>query len=220
MTIERKAIAAVCMLIMTAAAQATEWFSDSAFVFLRPETSSFWTTATNSTLSLPIDCPKGATKATLTVRGAGFATRTYENIAAGFFDLELPAPVSPQDENVYDLTLTFDDGTVQTARLSVIQGLLPDAEGATRCFAPAEGTGWNAVKKRAVMPIPYGAESFTMSVNGAEPIVVDTGLGGAQGWYALMPPKSGSVSLSFVADGIGYNAILMGVSDGFSFVLR
>ena len=34
-------------------------------------------------------------------------------------------------ENVYDLTLTFDDGTVRTAKLGLIQGLSPDSEGAS-----------------------------------------------------------------------------------------
>ena len=39
--------------------------SDPAFVFLAPETSYFWRTATNSVMSLPVEFPEGATSATL-----------------------------------------------------------------------------------------------------------------------------------------------------------
>jgi hypothetical protein len=43
--------------------------SDSTFVFIKPETSFFWHTATNSTMTLPVDFPEGATSATLVVTG-------------------------------------------------------------------------------------------------------------------------------------------------------
>lgn len=43
--------------------------SESAFVFLQPETSSFWRTATNSTMSIPVYFPKNATMVDLQVEG-------------------------------------------------------------------------------------------------------------------------------------------------------
>ena len=220
MIMTRKVASLVGASLLAVASPGEEIESEPTFVFLRPETSSFWNTATNSTMTLPIDYPSGATKATLTVSGVGYETKTYPNLTGSSFELALPVPDSPQAENVYDLTLTFDDGTVRNAKLGLIQGLSQDSEGSTRCLAPAEGQVWNAIYKRAVMPIPYGTESFTMSVNGGAWTNVDTGLGGAQGWYAIKPKIGDSVSLALVADGINYAATLLGQGDGFFVILK
>ena len=220
MIMTRKVASLVGASLLAVASPGEEIESEPTFVFLRPETSSFWNTATNSTMKLPIDYPNGATEATLTVSGAGYATKTYPSLTGNSFELDLPVPDSPQAENVYDLTLTFDDGTVRTAKLGLIQGLSPDPEGSTRCLAPAEGAVWNTIKKRAVLPIPYGTTSFAMSVNGGAMTNVDTGLNGAQGWYALKPAPGDSVSLSLVAGGINYAATLLGQGDGFFVIIK
>ena len=220
MIMTRKVASLVGASLLAVATPGEEITSEPTFVFLRPETSSFWNTATNSTMTLPIDYPRGATKATLTVSGVGYATKTYSNLTESSFELELPIPDSPQHENVYDLTLTFDDGTVRTAKLGLIQGLSPDSEGSTRCLAPAEGDVWNTIKKSAVLPIPYGTESLTMSVNGGTVTDVDTGLNGAQGWYAFRPAAGDSVSLSLMVDGINYAATLLGKGDGYFVIIR
>ena len=209
MIMARKVASLVGASLLSVATPGEELTSEPTFVFLRPETSSFWNTATNNTMTLPIDYPARATKATLVVSGDKYA-KSYADITDDSFELELPPPTSPETENVYDLTLTFDEGTVRTAKLGLIQGLSPDAEGMTRCLAPAEEQVWNTVKKRAVMPIPYGTTSFTMSVNGGTWTNVDTGLNGAQGWYALKPANGDNVSLSLVADGVNYMATLLG----------
>ena len=220
MIMTRKVASLVGASLLAVATPGEEITSEPTFVFLRPETSSFWNTATNSSMTLPIDYPRGATKATLTVSGAGYAAKTYPDITESSFDLELPVPDSPQNENVYDLTLTFDEGTVRTAKLGLIQGLSPDSEGSTRCLAPAEGDVWNTIKKRAVLPIPYGTETFTMSVNGGTVTDVDTGLNGAQGWYAFRPATGDSVSLSLMVGGINYAATLLGKGDGYFVIIR
>ena len=220
MIMTRKVASLVGASLLAVATPGEEITSEPTFVFLRPETSSFWNTATNSTMTLPIDYPRGATKATLTVSGVGYAAKTYPDITESSFELELPVPDSPQNENVYDLTLTFDDGTVRTAKLGLIQGLSPDSEGSTRCLAPAEGDVWNTIKKRAVLPIPYGTETFTMSVNGGTVTDVDTGLNGAQGWYAFRPATGDSISLSLMVGGINYAATLLGKGDGYFVIIR
>ena len=220
MIMTRKVASLVGASLLAVASPGTELTSEPTFVFLRPETSPFWNTATNNTMTLPIDYPSGATKATLTVSGVGYTTLIYSNLTDSSFDMELPVPDSPQAENVYGLALTFDDGTVRTAKLGLIQGVSPDAEGTARCLAPAEGSVWNKVQRRAVMPIPYGTESFMMSVNGSEPQMVDPGLGGAQGWYALKTKNGDSVSLSLVAGGIKYAVTLLGQGDGFFVILK
>jgi hypothetical protein len=207
--------------IAALAVGAMELTSEPTFVFLCPETSSFWHTATNNVMTVPVDFPEGATSASLQVSGVAYS-RLYENIVTNSFTFELPPAESEDAENVYDLALAFNDsaGTVRTAKLGLIQGLSPDSEGSTRCLAPAEGDVWDTIKKRAVLPIPYGTESFTMSVNGGTVTEVDTGLNGAQGWYALKPNTDDSVSLSLVAGGINYAATLLGQGDGFFVIIQ
>ncbi len=220
MIMTRKVASLVGASMLAVASPGSEITSEETFVFLRPETSSFWNTATNSTMSLPIDYPNGSTKAKLEVKGIGY-DKVYEGITSDSYELELPVPDSPQTENVYDLTLTFDDGTVRTAKLGLIQGLSPDTEGATRCLAPAEGSVWNKVKYRAVLPIPYGTTSLLMQTNGGEWKELDTGLNGAQGWYALSPIGRGdNLSLSCIVDGVSYVASLIGGGDGFFVIVK
>ena len=221
MIMTRKVASLVGASLLAVASPGTEIESEETFVFLRPETSSFWNTATNSTMSLPIDYPNGATKAKLEVTGVGYS-KVYEDITSDSFDIELPVPDSPQTENVYDLKLTFDnEATVRTAKLGLIQGLSPDAEGATRCLAPAEGSVWEKVKYRAVLPIPYGTTSLSMQTNGGEWKELDTGLNGAQGWYALSPIVRGdNISLSCIVDGVSYVASLLGGGDGFFVIVK
>jgi len=70
--IARKMAALVGAAMVSVAVPAQELTSEPTFVFLRPETSSFWNTATNNTMTVPIDFPSGATSASLAVSGVGF----------------------------------------------------------------------------------------------------------------------------------------------------
>lgn len=218
MIMTRKVASLVGASLLAVATPGEEITSEPTFVFLRPETSSFWNTATNSTMTLPIDYPNGATKATLTVNGVGY-NRVYPDIAApqDSIEIDLPVPDSPKTENVYELTLAFDNGAApRTAKLGLIKGLDSGAKGSTRCIAPAQGKVWSTATGRAVLPIPYGTTSFT--VNGVEH---DTGLDGAQGWYALSPIAPGAViSLSCLADGVSYAASILGGGNGFMLIYK
>ena len=214
--IGRKTAGIVGAALTTLAVGATELESEPTFVFLRPETSSFWHTATNNTMTVPVDFPAGATSARLYVSGVAY-TKTYENVAAGEFTFELPPAESEDTENVYDLALQFNDGanTVRTAKLGLIKGLSPDAEGTTRCLAPTSGTLWGKAVKKAVLPIPYGTTS--LSVNGVE---TPTGLDGAQGWYALRIKPGELYSLSLIANEVTYAASVLGGGSGMIVIMR
>ena len=213
--IARKMATLVGAAMVSVAVPAETIESEPTFVFLRPETSSFWNTATNNTMTVPIDYPAGATSAELTVRGVDYQW-IYKDITTSEYTFDLPAATSPETENVYDLTLTFNDGTERTAKLGLVQGLSPDAEGTTRCLAPTGSKVWNKVKGRAVLPIPYGMTSF--KINGVD---TDTGLDGAQGWYALgkIDPNE-PVSLSMTADGKEYMASLLGGGAGLMLIFK
>ena len=222
--IARKMATLVGAAMVSVAVPAETIESEPTFVFLRPETSSFWNTATNNTMTVPLDFPSGATKATLTIGGLGYLrehvdiTRMVDDVERKDYTFDLPEPTSPETENVYDLTLTFDDAarTTRTAKLGLIQGLSPDAEGTTRCLAPAGSKVWNKVKGQAVLPIPYGMK--TIKINGVD---TDTGLEGAQGWYALgkIEPNE-TVTLSGVAGGVEYAASLLGAGAGLMMIFR
>lgn len=153
--------------------------SEKSFIFISPEKSSHWHTSKGGAVSLPVLFPEGATKATLNVSGAGYSAR-YDNITTDEFELTLPEAVSSATENVYGLELKFDDGTVRTARIGVVQGLCSGAQGATRCRA-GNSRSWGRVADRyAVVPVPYGTTSLTIDGR-----TEDTGLDGAQGWFVL-----------------------------------
>ena len=224
--IARKMSGIVGAAVVSVAVSAAELTSEPTLVFMRPETSSFWNTATNNTMTVPVDFPSGATTATLTVSGVGYSA-TYTDIQKGIdsfgtdsFTFALPAADSPQTENVYDLTLTFNDGTVRRAKLGLIEGLSPNAEGTTRCLAPANGRVWSKVKGgRAVLPIPHGTTLLSVTVNG-ETRTEETGLNGAQGWYALGLHGGDIASLSMIANGLSYNASLLGSREGTIVVIQ
>ncbi len=213
--------AAVAMAAITAQLVMGEdpaW-SDSAFVFLRTETSSFWRTATNSVVSLPVKYPDGARSADITVNGVGYS-RTYKDVPEGEFILELPAADSPENENVYELRLSFDDGTVRTAKLGLVQGLMSGGDGSTHCIVPKAGAKWNKMRSKAVLPIPYGMKSFSVMVNGKE-VADDTGLAGARGWYALSGVKTGDrIDLFMSTEDEAANASLVCRNPNFTIVIK
>ena len=218
--IARKMAGVVGAAVVSVAVSAAELTSEPTLVFTRPETSSFWNTATNNVMTVPIDFPAGATRATLTVSGLGYSA-VYADILRGTdsYTFTLPVADSPQTENVYDLLLAFNDGTERRAKLGLIEGLSPDAEGTTRCLAPANGRVWESVMGgRAVLPVPYGAEQISVTVNG-ETRTEPTGLNGAQGWFALGISGGDDVSLSMIANGLSYSAALHGAL-GFMLIVQ
>ena len=170
--------------------------SAASYVFARPERSSFWRTAASSVMTLPIEYPAGATSATLEVRGVSYA-RDIAGITAAEYALTLPAAADLPEENVYSLTLRFDNGSVQTASIAVVGGVGTTA-GETRCLSPTNTVAWRNCGKRAVLPVPYGTTSLT--VDGVD---VAAGLDGAQGWYALGPIRGGATSRLALTDGEG-----------------
>ncbi|MBQ3097894.1 MAG: hypothetical protein IJC66_07020 [Kiritimatiellae bacterium] len=189
--------------------------SDATFVFLQPETSSFWCTATNSTMTIPIYYPKGATKADLMVDGMQYA-KSYNDITSDSVDIELPAPTNERTENVYTLTLSFDNDTVQTAQLGSVRGYARNAAGVARCVIPEESASWKKFKYRAVLPVPHGMKDLSLSLNGGEPQPLETGLNGAQGWCGLEGIKrNDSLDFSYVLNGMPYALSLVGGGDGF-----
>lgn len=191
------ALAAFAVIALAAAARpaaaAATAESEPAFVFLDKGAFSFWHTATNNVLSLPVDFPDGASGATLTVTGSGYS-RQYEVAACEVFTVTLPEATSPESEDVYDLALDFGEGTVRTAKLGLLKGSFGSAgEAGTRLLSPSSAASWGRMDRRAVIPVPAGTDS--LSVNG---VAADTGLDGEAGWFALALLGGETASLSLV----------------------
>ena len=129
----KKLILSLLFSVGLTAFAASERESERIFVHIRPELSSFWRTAANNVVELPVDMPRTAKVAALYVDGVGYK-RVYSNLRAGIYSLELPEASSPDTENVYRLKLSFDDGTEYTAELGVIEGMRNPKDGcSTRC---------------------------------------------------------------------------------------
>ena len=205
----------VVMLSFLTAVAASEMTSGRTFVHLRPEMNSFWRTATNNVVELPIDMPYSTKSATLRVEGAGY-DRTYPDLTEGFFRLELPEASSPDKEDVYTLTLTFDNGVENTAKLAVIQGR---ADCSTRCLIDPSSLDWRRASRRAVIPVTYDPSGTSeISVNGTR---IDIGLDGAQGWCVLNDIAVGKTySLAYEADDIVRTVDIVGYVKHFSIIIR
>ena len=185
--------------------------SDPTTVFLQPERSSFWRTATNSTVELRIDYPDGATKAELTVQGENFAVRVPD-ITLGAYSVRFPEPTSPEAEDVYSLSLAFDNGVTNTATLAVVSGSGVAEPVATPVLPP--GRKWRKVGRNAVLPIPFGTTE--LAIDGES---VATGLDGAQGWYGWRRINSGSHTLLLAAEA-GSVEVEVDTKTGFILICR
>ena len=198
-----------------------ETVGNGGLVFFNEKTSSYWHTATNCVIDLPIEFPDSASSATLSVTGVGYSAQYAIPSGTEQYTLSLPPATSSTAENVYDLALAFNDSasTVRTAKLGLIYGHDATTTGWTRCLAPAGTRAWSKTKGVAVIPIPYGTTSFTIALDGGEATSTDTGLDGAAGWYPLRlkgettadlaaTTLEGSLSASLRGDGAGFFLIV------------
>lgn len=186
-------------------------------LLLFKESGSFWRTAPGSTLTVPVRYPEGSSSATLTVRGSTYL-HVYGGITTNEFTFTLPTADGMEHEDVYELSLVFDNGAEMTAKIGLPYGLMAGAEGVTRCLV--DKGRWRNTYGNGLLPIPFGTTS--LSVDGS-PVTDETaGYTGAQGWLALGPVNVGSsVTVDMVVDGVDNSRTLVGaIRGGFQFILR
>ena len=211
----KKMTAIVAGLAFAGAALASDT-GDALLLF--KESGSFWHTATNSTLTVPLDFKDGATSATLTVRGSTYM-RVYEGITTSEFTFSLPPADDIEHEDVYSLSLVFDNGTELTARLGLPCGIKPGAEGSTRCM-PERSARWPNTYGNGLIPVP--ADTTALSVDGS-PVTDETpGFTGAQGWLALGEVEKGTtVDVALSESGQTTQRTLIGaIIEGFMMIFR
>ena len=182
-------------VVLSVAAYAAE--SAASFVFVNPDTSSFWRTARSRSVTVPVDFPEEATTATLSVAGVGYSA-SYEIAAPGPYTFQLPEAATPAEENTYSLVLSFDRGESKTARLSLIAGQENGGAGYTRCVSQSNRSWGKSKSQQMTLPVPFGTTSLV--VNGDS---VDTGLDGAQGFFTLSGLPA---SMNLTVSGTTYHA--------------
>ena len=132
-------------------------------VFGRIDDTYSWRTAPPGDFTVSWTFPDGASSATLLVEGVGYS-QTYANLSATSQLLSLPA-AAEGSENVYSLTLTFDDGTVKTASLGRIRGAAQGNAATIRYSpVPSDASIAQRVSKVSVFAVP--PETGTLTADG------------------------------------------------------
>ena len=166
-------------------------FSAAVPVFLQPNNTFFYSSATNSTFDISWVFPNGATKANLTVSGIGAESPyEYSDLTVTNMTLELPEVLSARQEDVYNIVLTFDDGTVKSCQIAVVRGAQEGSE-AVIDYVSSRSPAWHWLPRKAIFPCLPDAKYLV--IDG-----VTNKLNGAQ-WYSYLYPGSAetsSVSLS------------------------
>jgi len=198
-------------VLVVAAVVSVATYAAETNLFMRSKLNILWRTSPGTTFDVPVVLPPDASSATLTVTGRGYS-RTYSNLFGGWQEVTLPAATSDETEDVFDLTLTFDDpaATVQTAKLGHVASAASDGDAEARVRV-ASSSKWGAVKDRAVIRIP--ANAGTLAIDG-DP--VDDGLDGAAGWFRFDAVAGQSYEVGLGAD----IATLYGVFPGFLLIYR
>ena len=175
----------------------------------------FWRTATNATFEVRWDFPHDAASASLSVNGMNF-NAVYDELTDDSIVLALPEPTNALTEDVYRLTLSFDNGLTQEAVVGVVRGV--SAAGAATCRCVFNDIRFAKAGRTSVLPVPAGAS--TLLIDGE---ALPTGLDGACGWYGLeMDVPSGTIRhLEYeTADGEVLTADVIRRSDGMLIIFR
>ena len=184
-------------------------------VYLNAAESLLWHTAPSGAFMVRWSRPPSAATATLTVSGAKYRA-VYPDVASEEMELSLPLVSALREENVYSLTLDFDDGSSQTALLGAVTGV---GIGGTDVSVPLRSrnvASWTRFSDRAVVPVAPGASSLT--VNGVE---VDPALDGSATWRLVKFCRGTSdYELAMTVGEDVYSAALVGKGSGLCIVVR
>jgi hypothetical protein len=207
-------------LIGAFVAEAVE--SNSLDLFVDPTRSHLWRTSAENTPLIQWETPDGTVSATLRVDSRS-GVKTYDVTGTSAFELRLETPESPDTENVYDLTLTFDLGAsnvVRRGQIGVVRGLGASGSAGAAVDIRPGGAEWSKLSgKSAVLQLPAGTK--TLAIDGT---TIETGLDGAAGWYLWkgMKPKSGRApyELALVTAEGESTADVVVLAKGFSLIVR
>ena len=168
--------------------------SEPMMVFGNGRESLLWHTSSFGGTTLRWDMPAGATSATLTIEGSNYR-RTWTGLTGESLEVSLPT-ANGNNEDVYTMTIAFDDGTAQTAYVGAVTGLGKAGMATAPHVKMSSTPEWPRFQKKAVMAIPFGARALT--VDGEQ--VPD--LDGSAGWRMLKSARSDTdIGLSLTLNG-------------------
>jgi hypothetical protein len=190
--------------------------SDRLFTILHTGESAFWSTAEGNVLDIPLRFPHGAKSAVLRVEGVGYS-KVYSGIADATCRIVLPEAVDESTENLFNLTLEFDDGTVERASFALPAGCTSSNEAVVACRLNYPSTSFFRVRGRALIALADGARS--LSVNGEN---VYSSTGGEWAWHMLHPVVNGArYALSFAdSDGNLIEREIVGRNKTFAVIIK
>ena len=156
MSLNMKSLVFLMASAVAAVASAASVVSQPVTIVVDPSADPLWGTMPAGDLTLAWDFPEGSTKAALAVTGPEYSYVGEEGAAASatLGDL-LP-------DRVYDLTLTFDNGTVWTARLGRVPGSGVASAACPLRLADVETKDWRRERGVTAIPVPDEAESLTV----------------------------------------------------------
>ena len=204
------------LAIFAAMVIATSTAAGAGEAFLLPASNVLWRTAPSADFEVPISMPHGASSATLVVEGYKYR-QEYTGLADGMFQLSLPSANSDRDENVYDLTLTFNDAaaTTRKARIAVVQGASTGSAAAANVRVDGSRS-WSNVCAKAVLPIP--ADVDEVSIDGQ---TVSADLWQSPGWFLFSAPSDSTHDIALADGGNPLAAAsLYGVPTGFRLIFQ
>lgn len=193
--------------LLTYASAVAGVLSNEASVLVNPGDTLLWHTLTSTTINLQWTRPAGAATTTLRISALGYE-RTFPALTDESLTLTLPAVAKADDERVYMLTLTHDNGESQQAVLGAIASVSAGDTARGNCLDET-GTRWGELRGRAVIPV---TGDFT--IDGEQ---VMTGLGNDCGWFYLTGRGRGAeITLADEE----FSAVLKHVGGGFVVIIR
>ena len=165
--------------------------SEAAGVFVDPDASLLWRTAPSSSVNIPIEYPPMASSVDISVKGVRYSA-SFPGVTAATQAITLPAPAKDSDENVYEVTLGFNDGTTNKCAFALVRS---QSAGASCPVKLTSAARWSRISAKKVMVIPAGQ---SLSIDDE---AVSTGMGGAWGWFAC--PRLVTGEHEFVLSGDG-----------------
>ena len=183
--------------------------SADSLVFCNVDRTLFWSTATNNVFAVQTARTAKYAPESVDVSGPNGMSAHYE-VAGNETVVVAPRPDDPESEGLY--SLQEDDGV--PVSLAVVKGAVSGNSAEIVCRSGR--SQWRTLRNKTVLlPIPYGTTELL--IDGA---IVDTGLGGAAGWYAWTPTGDGPWTLSLTVDGTIYQASVERKVGGFVLIFK
>ena len=160
--------------------------SESQFIYVQPGKTILWPTSAGGTITLPINYPDGEIAARLVVEGTKSGelvnTTLLKSEYPTSYELSVPTASDRFDEQVLEMTLTFDSEVKKTAKVGIVRGFSNNAGRIDVDLVGLDTTAkeWTKIKDSFLVALPDDYYSFEL--NDWE---VETGLEGKAGWYVV-----------------------------------